>query len=107
MEEDLNTASAVSVLFDLAREINRARDAGRGVAAAQEVMRELAGVLGLRLTAAEESVAAAPFIELLITLRKELREAKHYELADRIRNGLTDLGVTLEDSAGGTTWKLR
>ena len=106
MEEDLNTSAAIAVLFDLAREINRGRDAGRSIAGAQAMMRELAGVLGLRLeSAAQEGMAVAPFIELLISLRKELREAKQYQLADRVRSGLTDLGVTLEDSAAGTTWK--
>jgi cysteinyl-tRNA synthetase len=48
---------------------------------------------------------AAPFIELLIELRAELRKAKQYQLADVVRNRLADLGVTLEDSAQGTRWK--
>ena len=108
MEEDLNTSAALATLFDLAREINRGRDASRPVGDAQAALRELAGVLGLQLDAAQEDAfAAAPFIDLLISLRKELREAKQYQLADRIRNGLTELGVTLEDSASGTTWKAR
>lgn len=106
MEDDLNTAQALASLFDLAREINRARDAGRGIAGAQTVLRELAGVLGLKLESAGPT-AAAPFIELLIALRKELREQKQYQLADRIRSGLAELGVALEDSASGTTWKAR
>lgn len=106
MEDDLNTAQALASLFDLAREINRARDAGRGTAAAQATLRELAGVLGLRLESAGPT-AAAPFIELLIALRNELREQKQYALADRIRSGLAELGVALEDGPGGTTWKAR
>jgi cysteinyl-tRNA synthetase len=77
------------------------------VRAAQETLRELAGVLGLRLEARDASIAAAPFVELLISLRKELREAKQYQLADRIRSGLSELGVTLEDTPAGTTWKAR
>jgi len=48
---------------------------------------------------------AAPFIELLIELRAELRKAKQYQLSDMVRNRLSDLGVTLEDSAQGTRWK--
>ena len=106
MEDDLNTAQALAVLFDLAREINRGRDAGRSVANAQDVLRELAGVLGLKLESAGPA-AAAPFIDLLIQIRRELREAKQYPLADRVRTGLADLGVTLEDSAAGTLWKVR
>jgi cysteinyl-tRNA synthetase len=107
MEDDLNTAQVLAVLFDLAREINRARDAGRSVSDAQTALRELAALLGLRLESDESAIAAAPFIDLLISLRKELREAKQYALADRIRNGLGELGIVLEDSAGGTTWKAR
>jgi cysteinyl-tRNA synthetase len=106
MDEDLNTSQAMGVLFDLAREINRGRDAGHSVGEAQGVLRELAGVLGLRLEPDESgSMAATPFIELLIDLRKELRDAKQYALADRIREGLGELGIVLEDSAGGTSWK--
>jgi cysteinyl-tRNA synthetase len=108
MEDDMNTSKAMSVLFELAREINRERDAGRNVAGAIATLRELAGVLGLRLEAAAgDAIAAAPFIELLIELRKELREAKQYALADRIRNGLGELDIVLEDGAMGTTWRSR
>jgi cysteinyl-tRNA synthetase len=108
MDDDLNTSQAIGVLFDLSREINRARDAGRSVREAQAMLRELAGVLGLRLEAtAKDAMGAAGFIELLISLRKELREAKQYALADRIRDGLSELDIVLEDGAGGTTWKAK
>jgi cysteinyl-tRNA synthetase len=106
MEDDLSTSGALAALFDLAREINRARDAGRGIREAQAQLRELTSVLGLKLES-EAPVEAAPFIELLITIRRELREAKQYQLADRIRNGLGELGIVLEDGPGGTTWKSR
>jgi cysteinyl-tRNA synthetase len=108
MDEDFNTAQGVALLFGLAREINRASTAGGSVADAQAVLRELAGVLGLRLDAAPggpDTLGAAPFIDLLIELRKELRAAKQYELADRVRSGLAEQGITLEDGPGGTTWK--
>ncbi|HWO73165.1 MAG TPA: cysteine--tRNA ligase [Dehalococcoidia bacterium] len=106
MDDDLNTAQAISILFELARDINRARDAGRSVREAQAVLRELAGVLGLRLEAPSDgAMAAAPFIDLLVSLRKELREAKQYALADRIRSGLGELGIVLEDTPSGTVWK--
>jgi cysteinyl-tRNA synthetase len=108
MDEDFNTAQGVALLFGLAREINRASTAGGSVADAQAVLRELAGVLGLWLDAAPggpDTLGAAPFIDLLIELRKELRAAKQYELADRVRSGLAEQGITLEDGPGGTTWK--
>jgi cysteinyl-tRNA synthetase len=105
MDDDLNTAGALAVLFDLAREINRARDDGRDTAEAQATMRELAEVLGLTLREPEASVGAEPFIDLLVTLRNELRADKHFALADRVRDGLAELGITLEDVADGTRWR--
>jgi len=106
MDDDLNTPQALAVLFDLARDINRARDDGKAVAAAQGVLLELADVLGLRLEQSEREIEAAPFIELLVQVRSELRAARQFELADRVRNGLAQLDIALEDSPDGTTWKL-
>jgi cysteinyl-tRNA synthetase len=107
MDDDLNTAAAIAVLFDLATEVNRARDAGDDIAGAQALLLELAGVLGLCLEETEsEAVAAQPFIDLLIEIRRELRAAKQYQLADQVRSRLSDLGVTLEDSPSGTTWRM-
>jgi cysteinyl-tRNA synthetase len=107
MEEDFNTAQAVAALFDLAREINRARDESRAIQGAQAVLLELAGVLGITLQDTEDAstLAAAPFIDLLLEVRDGLREAKQFDLADRVRARLAELGVTLEDSREGTTWK--
>jgi cysteinyl-tRNA synthetase len=51
-------------------------------------------------------VAARPFIDLLVEVRRELRTAKQFQLADRVRDRLGELGVTLEDSPTGTTWRL-
>jgi len=105
MDDDLNTSKALAALHDLAHEINRARDGGRPVDDAQAALLELAGVLGLTLTEPEAALGAAPFIELLITLRKELRDAKQYELADRVRSGLGEIGIALEDTPQGTVWR--
>jgi cysteinyl-tRNA synthetase len=109
MDNDFGTAQAIASLYDLVREINRARDGGatsEAIAPAQDVLRELANVLGLSLEQKESSqMVAAPFIELLIQVRKDLRAAKQYALADKVRDDLAKLGVTLEDGPQGTTWK--
>ena len=107
MDDDLNTAGALATLFDLAHEINRARDEGRAVAEAQAMLRELAGVLGLTLRERETAGGAEPFIDLLVQLRNDLRAAKQFQLADSVRQRLADLGITLEDSAEGTRWRAR
>jgi cysteinyl-tRNA synthetase len=110
MDDDFNTAGALAALFELVRAINTARDAGVGAepfVAAQHTLRELAAVLGLNLEPPQaQAQEAAPFIELLIELRAELRKAKQFALADMVRARLTDLGITLEDGPQGTRWKM-
>ena len=111
MDDNFNAPAALAVLFELVRAINTARDAGLApapLATAQTTLRELAGVLGLRLS--EQMTAgleAAPFIELLLETRTALRQAKQFALADTIRNRLAELGVTLEDTPQGARWKFR
>jgi len=107
MDDDLNTPRALAALFDLAHEINRGRDEGRAIDDAQAVLLELADILGLTLAEPEADIAGAPFIELLIAIRNELRQAKQFEAADRVRRGLTELGIALEDTAQGTEWRRR
>ena len=105
MTDDLGTPQALAVLFGLSREINRARDEGLPAGEAQTTLRELGGVLGLRFERVATSGDSAPFVELLIETRTMLRDNKEFELADRIRDRLTELGVALEDSREGTTWR--
>ncbi len=105
MDDDFNTAQAVAVMFDLVRDINRTIESGAAAKTGQDLLKEFAGVMGLTLKAPEKSIEAAPFIELLIATRKQLREAKQFQLADNIRAKLLELGITLEDTAKGTTWK--
>jgi cysteinyl-tRNA synthetase len=108
MEDDLTTPRALAVLFELAREINRGRAEGRDTAAAQGLLRELAGVLGLTLQEPpRRRQDAAPFIDLLVEVRSTLRAAKQYALADRIRSRLAELGIELHDTPEGTTWRER
>lgn len=111
MDDDFNTAVALSALFDLVREINVGREAGlppQALGQAQQALLELAGVLGIRLQAeiglGEQAVA---LVELLIQVREELRSASQWELADRIREGLAALDIWLEDGKHGTTWTTR
>ncbi len=107
MDDDLNTAGALAALFDLARDINRARDEGRRTDDAQSALRELAGVLGLTLREPEAALGAAPFIDLLVQLRNELRAARLFDLADRLRSRLAELDVVLEDLPDGTRWRTK
>ena len=108
MDDDFNTSGALAGLFDLVRTINTARDAGatpEQLAPAQATLRELTGVLGLRLAEKTGSGDADKFIELLIEVRGEARKQKLWPLSDLIRDRLKQLGVTIEDSKDGTTWR--
>ncbi|MEW5940532.1 MAG: cysteine--tRNA ligase [Chloroflexota bacterium] len=108
MDNDFNTAGAIAALFELVKAINTARDNGamdEQLAAAQNTLRTLAGVLGLRLQEKKGSADADPFINLLVEMRSEARKQKMWAMSDQIRDRLKELGVTIEDSKDGTTWR--
>jgi len=108
MDDDFNTAQALACLFDLAREINRAAESGIAVADGRKILLDLASVLGLTLELPEKpALAAEPLLELLIAVRKQLRDARQFQLADDIRAQLEGLDITLEDTPDGTVWKHR
>lgn len=108
MDDDFNTAGALASLFELVRVINQTRSDGatdEQLTAAQQKLLQLTSVLGLTLqTTAESEHAADGFIDLLIEIRKDLRAHKLWDLSDKVRDRLSDLGVVLEDSREGTSW---
>jgi cysteinyl-tRNA synthetase len=109
MDDDFNTAGALGYLFELVRVINHARDnsaTAAELAEAQDLLLELTTVFGLRIDQGEDKQAeVSPFVDLLIEVRKRLREEKLWALSDQIRDQLKELGVVLEDSKEGTTWR--
>lgn len=114
MDDDFNTPEAISVLFDIAHEINRARepepDRARALAG---TLRALAGELGLLEADADawlhgESAGESPGdneIEAMIAKRAEARTRRDWSEADRLRDELTAAGIILEDGARGTMWR--
>ncbi len=108
MDDDFNTAGALGTLFDLVRAVNTARDAGAGAGQlkpAQETLRQLAGVFGLRLEEKTGSEGADQYINLLLEVRTEVRKQKLWALSDLIRDRLKALNVLVEDSKEGSTWR--
>ena len=108
MDDDFNTAGALGYLFDLLRAINQARDAGvspEHIAAGQSLLSELLLVFGLHPERDAAGSQADAFINLLIEIRRELRAQKLWALSDQVRDRLAELGVLLEDSKEGTTWR--
>ena len=162
MDDDLNTPRALAVLFDMAREMNRAREQGHSLASARQAYRELATVLGLTLEerakgggdemlrvfamlpgihtrlkdegvddladrlqadmaghgvaissqeapaladGSEPGAVGAAALDLLVEIRQTLRSSRRYDLADYLRDTLSDAGFVLEDTPTGTEWK--
>ncbi len=108
MDDDFNTSGALAALYELVKAINQARAEGatdEQLKAAQAIFAELTGVLGLRLEEQKSAGGDADaFIDLLVSLRRDLRAEKNWALSDKLRDGLKELGVILEDSKDGTTW---
>jgi cysteinyl-tRNA synthetase len=108
MDDDFNTPVALAGLYELVRAINSGRDNGatnEQLQPAQATLRELTGVLGLRLQEKQGSGDADKFIDLLVEVRSEVRKQKLWQLSDLIRNKLKELGVVIEDSKEGTKWR--
>jgi cysteinyl-tRNA synthetase len=116
MDDDFNAPQALGVLFDLARVLHSAREqvaqGAIGVGAFLLGVGELvtlARVLGLLERARREAAIDPQLkarIESLLYLRQEARRQRDFAEADRLREELGRLGVVLEDTRDGTTWKL-
>ncbi len=126
MDDDFNTGAAISVLFDSLRLLNRHIDEHdlrkganpaelhvRSLIEAMTILRELTAVLGLFLKVPTASSGGDEgdaelidqLVRLLIKMRKEAREAKDYAMGDKIRDSLSELGISLLDKKDGTNWE--
>lgn len=112
MDDDLNVPEAMAVLFELVRELNRAKEQGAGEAGELAyTLKQLAAVLGilqqepekfLQGDSDEDEVAQ---IEALIAKRAQARADKDWAAADEARDALAALNIELEDGPSGTTWR--
>lgn len=108
MDDDLNTADALSAIFELTRELNsylgQQQDATRAfLQGAQALFGELTGVLGL-VQQQNDADPEADKIEALIAARAAAKKEKNFAEADRIRDELTAMGVVIKDTRQGTQW---
>ena len=122
MDDDFNTGGGIGVLFELVRALNKfVDDAGLEGAAQPDaekvatlelgatVLRELAGTVGLFRKQIETAAGGGDelvgqLMSLVIEMRADARKSKNFAMADKIRERLTALGITLEDRPGGTEW---
>lgn len=115
MDDDFNTPKAIAALFDIAREINRLRDAGEIDSAAQLAvqLRQLGSILGIlqkdpkNFLRSNINSEKAQQIEELIVQRNLARKNRSWKEADQIRDQLMAMEIELEDTAQGTVWRVK
>jgi len=113
MDDDFNTPEAVSVLFDLAKDLNKIKEQDPHEAGMlAKLLLKLAGVLGLLQGTADEFLRQgdasvdAQLIDALIAQRKQARLDKNWALADEIRDQLNAMRVVIEDGVDGSRWRI-
>ncbi len=118
MNNDFNTAQAIAVVFEVVREINHRLNTPelasqpqtpaelKALLNALEWMMETVLGVSLQSNAGAQSETLDQLMHCVIAWRQELRQRKLYDLADRIRDDLKALGIVLEDSPQGTTWRI-
>ena len=105
MEDDLNTADAITAIFDLVKDINLNLDENSSEEVLEkslELLKKLTRVLGIM---EEEREEISGDIEELIKERNEARKNKDFARADEIRDELKNMGIEIEDTRSGTTSK--
>ena len=129
MDEDINTSGAIAALFDLSKEMNALLDSGEEVGRKcledinslyQELGGGILGIVPVRKEVKAEKwqdieddfsegdkSALKEVMEVLIDTRNQLRKEKLFKLSDFIRDKLTEIGITLEDTPDATLWKKR
>ncbi len=106
MDDDINTADAISVIFELARFINTNVDDKASLEFANEcynLFKELTDVLNIANKSNDDSIDEE--IETLINERTQAKKNKEYKLADDIRQKLLDIGISIEDTRQGVKWR--
>lgn len=118
MRDDFNTSLAISHMFALAREINIYHQTCLGTSVApdgklldmmQKTFAEMCGIIGIleqkQLPMDKKESLEEKLMDIIIAIRQEARQNKNYAMADDVRNKLSEIGITLEDTAQGVRWK--
>jgi len=111
MDDDFNTALAIATIFDFCRELNaylnnNDNPSTTALEQAETLFTDFDTVLGMIIPQETSSAGIEDgLLELIISLRQEARSKKDWPTADKIRDGLKDLGIVLEDTPQGVRWK--
>ncbi|PIE45104.1 MAG: cysteine--tRNA ligase [Gammaproteobacteria bacterium] len=112
MDDDFNSAKAISELFTIARQLNKSDSDGERKKIAS-ALKSLGNILGIlqddpeRFLHGDSDGSDHTAIEILMTQRNQARQNKDWQKADAIRDQLNNMGVEIEDAGGETTWRLR
>ncbi|HMA59928.1 MAG TPA: cysteine--tRNA ligase [Halanaerobiales bacterium] len=118
MDDDFNTALASGVINEIATEINKvindsdfklSRELFKDLEKVYNIYTKLTDLFGLTLEGAQVEVESEKFndlVEYILSLREEARENKNYELADKIRDDLAEMGIKVNDTPRGTEWEI-
>lgn len=108
MDDDLNTADAISVIFELAKFMNTNisdQSSKEFVQLNLDIFNELTGVLNIANKSVEEDDSLSQNVEDLIAKRAQAKKEKNFVLADQIRDELAAMGIAIEDTRQGVKWK--
>ena len=108
MDDDFNTALAISYLYELVKIINKTDDVNKLsniVDFFEKVVEPILGISFIEEKNNSEESLDDKLINYIISLRKQARDEKRYDLSDQIRDNLSELGITLKDSREGTTYE--
>jgi len=107
MDDDFNTADAISAIFELVRFINKSMDVDSSKEFLEKLQAKLtllSDVLGIVVSKEEVASGSDTEIEELVAARTQAKKDKNFALADEIRQKLTSMGVTVEDTRQGVRW---
>ncbi|UCG90734.1 MAG: cysteine--tRNA ligase [Candidatus Heimdallarchaeota archaeon] len=110
MDDDINTVAAIQSIMRFIRKVNSSLNNQKLILMeAKEKIIELLEILGIKFDITSfkrnQDELVSSLVDLLINVREELRKAEMYEISDKIRTNLSELGIILEDKAIGTIWK--
>ena len=110
MDDDLNTADALTVLFEISKFANTKLDENSSkefVEKTRDLFIKLEDVLGIENRKKTDDSLDEDLINKLIEERKEAKKAKDFEKADEIRDKLSEMGILIKDTREGTKWELK
>ena len=111
MDDDFNTARAMGYFYDIARVVNSMDEHDESAPSVMKAAKKVFDTIGSEVfgitfdSDIQPESLTGDLMNLIIEIRQKVRSEKNWELADMIRNRLNEIGIVLEDHAGGTSWK--